>query len=63
MNFVKPTDLPYTHFSANQRKAQVSRDGKTQVVWDVDRKSFRRFNLSTQVGSLTESKVSITFDS
>jgi hypothetical protein len=63
MNFVKPTDLPYTHFSANQRKAQVSRDGKTQVVWDVDRKSFRRFNLSTQVGSLTESKISITFDS
>ena len=63
MNFVKPQDLPYTHFSSNQRKPQVSRDGKTQVVWDVDRKSFRRFNMSTQVGKLTESKVQITFDS
>jgi len=63
MNFVKPTDLPYAHFSSNQRKAQVSRDGKTQVVWDVDNKSFRRFNTSTQIGSLTESKVQITFGS
>tara|TARA_B100000963_G_scaffold134093_1_gene116610 strand:+ start:1184 stop:1438 length:255 start_codon:yes stop_codon:yes gene_type:complete len=63
MSFIKPQDLPYTHFSANQRKPQVSRDGKTQVVWDVDRKSFRRFNLSTQVGKLTESRVIVTFDS
>ena len=63
MNFIKPQDLPYTHFSANQRKPQVSRDGKTQVVWDVDRKQFRRYNMSTQVGQIIESKVQVTFDS
>ncbi len=63
MNFVKPQDLPYAHFSTNQRKTQVSRDGKTQVVWDVDNKSFRRFNTSTQIGQMTESKVQITFGS
>jgi hypothetical protein len=63
MNFVKPQDLPNTHFSDSQRKNQLSRDGKTQVVWDIDRKQFRRFNTSTQVGSLSESKVQITFGS
>lgn len=63
MNFIKPQDLPYTHFSANQRKSLISRDGKTQVVWDVDRKQFRRYNSSTQIGSLSESKVQVSFDS
>ena len=63
MNFIVPQDLPDTHFSSNQRKPQVSRDGKTEVVYDTQLRSFRRFNKSTQVGSLTESKIQYSFDS
>ena len=63
MSFIKTTDLPQSHFSSNQRKKQVSRDGKTEVVYDTQLRSFRQFNHSTQIGSITESKVKYSFDS
>ena len=63
MSFIKTQDLPYTHFSSNQIKRNMSRDGKTEVVWDTDLRTFRRFNKSTQVGQLSEQKVQYSFDS
>ena len=63
MSFIKTQDLPHTHFSSNQIKGNVSRDGKTEVVYDTQLRTFRRFNKSTQVGSLVESKVQYSFDS
>ena len=63
MSFIKTQDLPHTHFSSNQIKGNTSRDGKTVVVYDTQLRSFRRFNKSTQVGSLVETKVQYSFDS
>jgi hypothetical protein len=63
MSFIKTVDLPYTHFSSNQIKGNKSRDGKTEVVYDTHLRDFRRFNKSTQVGQLTEEKVTFSFDS
>ena len=63
MSFIKTQDLPHTHFSSNQIKGNTSRDGKTMVVYDTELRTFRRFNNSTQVGSLVESKVQYSFDS
>ena len=63
MSFIKTQDLPHTHFSSNQIKGNTSRDGKTMVVYDTQLRSFRRFNKSTQVGSLVETKVQYSFDS
>jgi hypothetical protein len=63
MSFIKTQDLPHTHFSSNQIKGNTSRDGKTMVVYDTQLRTFRRFNNSTQVGSLVESKVQYSFDS
>jgi hypothetical protein len=63
MSFIKTQDLPHTHFSSNQIKGNTSRDGKTEVVYDTQLRTFRRFNKSTQVGSLVESKVQYSFDS
>ena len=62
MSFIKTQDLPHTHFSSNQIKGNTSRDGKTMVVYDTQLRTFRRFNNSTQVGSLVESKVQYSFD-
>jgi len=55
--------LPFSHFSANQRKPQVSRDGKTEVVYDTQLRSFRRFNHSTAVGNLVSENIKYSFDS
>ena len=63
MSFIKPQDLPFSHFSANQRKPQMSRDGKTEVVYDTQLRSFRRFNHSTAVGNLVSENVKYSFDS
>ena len=63
MSFIKTVDLPYTHFSSNQIKGNVSRDGKTEVVYDTHLRDFRRFNHSTQVGKITEQNVKYSFDS
>jgi len=63
MTFIKTSDLPRTHFSSNQIKGNTSRDGKTVVVYDTHLRAFRRFNKSTQIGSLTEQKVKFSFDS
>ena len=63
MSFIKTGDLPRTHFSSNQIKGNVSRDGKTEVVYDTFLRTFRRFNYSTKIGQLTEQKVSYSFDS
>ena len=63
MSFIKTQDLPHTHFSSNQIKGNTSRDGKTMVVYDTQLRTFRRYNKSTQVGSLVESKVQYSFDS
>ncbi len=63
MSFIKTQDLPYTHFSSNQIKGNKSRDGKTEVVYDTQQRQFRRFNHSTQVGNISEQKVSYSFDS
>ena len=62
MNFIKTNDLPSSHFSSNQIKGNTSRDGKTVVVYDTNQRSFRRFNKSTQVGTLVESTVKYSFD-
>ncbi len=63
MSFIKPEDLPTSHFSSNQRKQKLSRDGKTEVVYDTQLRSFRRFNRSTQIGQLSERKINFSFDS
>ena len=63
MTFIKPSDLPMSHFSSNQRKQRRSRDGKTEVVYDTQLRAFRQFNYSTQIGQLSESKVTYSFDS
>jgi hypothetical protein len=63
MSFIKTQDLPHTHFSSNQIKGNKSRDGKTEVVYDTQLRTFRRFNHSTQLGNLSEQKVSYSFDS
>ena len=63
MSFIKPEDLPYTHFSTNQRKPQMSRDGKTEVVYDTKLRAFRRFNHSTQVGQIVKENIQFSFDS
>ena len=63
MSFIKTQDLPNSHFSSNQIKGNRSRDGKTEVVYDTKLRDFRRFNHSTQVGQLSEQKVTYSFDS
>jgi len=63
MSFIKSHELPQSHFSSNQRKKQMSRDGKTEVVYDTQLRDFRRFNYSTQVGQISEQKVQYSFDS
>ena len=63
MSFIKTQDLPRTHFSSNQIKGNRSRDGKTEVVYDTNLRTFRRFNHSTQIGQLTEQKINFSFDS
>ena len=63
MSFIKTQDLPSTHFSEGQIKSNLSRDGKTEGVYDTQLRSFRRFNHSTQVGSLISTNVKYSFDS
>ena len=63
MSFIKTQDLPSSHFSSNQIKGNMSRDGKTEVVYDTQQRSFRRFNNSTQVGQMTQKIVDYSFDS
>ena len=63
MSFIKTQDLPSSHFSSNQIKGNMSRDGKTEVVYDTQQRSFRRFNNSTQVGQMTQKIVNYSFDS
>ncbi len=63
MSFIKTQDLPNSHFSEGQIKGNRSRDGKTEVVYDTQLRSFRRFNYSTQIGSLSSTNVSFSFDS
>ena len=63
MSFIKTQDLPSSHFSSGQRKGNVSRDGATEVVYDTQLRTFRRFNRSTQIGKLIEQKVKYSFDS
>ena len=63
MSFIKTQDLPNSHFSSNQIKGNMSRDGKTEVVYDTHLRTFRRFNKSTQVGKITEQNVKYSFDS
>ena len=63
MSFIKTQDLPSSHFSSNQIKGNRSNDGKTEIVYDTQLRDFRRFNHSTQVGQLSERKVSFSFDS
>ena len=63
MSFIKTGDLPSSHFSSNQIKGNVSRDGKSEVVYDTHLRAFRRFNHSTKVGQLSERKIQYSFDS
>jgi len=63
MSFIKTQDLPNSHFSEGQIKGNRSRDGKTVVVYDTNLRDFRRFNESTQVGTLKSQSVSYSFDS
>ena len=63
MSFIKTQDLPKSHFSEGQIKGNRSRDGKSEVVYDTQLRSFRRFNYSTQIGSLSSTNVSFSFDS
>ena len=63
MSFIKTQDLPSSHFSSNQIKGNKSRDGKTEVVYDTQLRSFRRYNNSTQVGTMVESKINYSLDS
>ena len=63
MSFIKTQDLPHTHFSSNQIKGNTSRDGKTEVVYDTQLRSFRRFNHSTTVGTVVSENVKYSFDS
>ncbi len=63
MSFIKTQDLPHSHFSSKQIKGNRSRDGKTEVVYDTQLRTFRRFNHSTQIGQLSEQKINFSFDS
>jgi len=63
MSFIKTQDLPSSHFSEGQIKGNRSRDGKTEVVYDTQLRSFRRFNHSTQIGQISEQTVQYSFDS
>jgi len=62
MTFIKTQDLPRTHFSVKQIKGNRSRDGQTEVVYDTQSRDFRRFNYSTQVGTMVEEKINYSFD-
>ena len=62
MSYIKISDLPRAHFSVNQTRNAMSRDGKTETVYDVKAGGFRTFNHSTVVGTISERKINHSFD-
>ena len=62
MSFIKIADLPSSHFPVGQTRNALSRDGKTETVYDTKVRGFRSFNHSTRVGNLSESKINLSFD-
>jgi hypothetical protein len=61
MSFIKTQDLPSSHFTSKQINGGVSSDN-SEVVYDTNVRSFRRFNRSTQVGTLSERTIQYSFD-
>ena len=56
MNFVKLRDLPEAFLKSKLTNGLKKREltNGVEVVWDLDKESFRIFNYNTVVGSMTE---------
>ena len=56
MKFVKITDLPEEFLNEAIKGTGAKRSMPTglELVWDVEKKSFRTFNWDASVGSITE---------
>jgi len=59
MRFVKVSDLPYNIQETVSRK-QTTENGR-ELVWDIDKKSFRYYNWNTTVGNVSQTQGNVSF--
>jgi len=59
MRFVKVNELPYDLQEGVSRK-QTTENGR-ELVWDIDKKSFRYYNWNTTIGNVSQTKGNVTF--
>ena len=62
MSYIKILDLPRSLVTSEMRENYISTDGKSELVYDVNAKGFRRFNHGTLIGKLSSKYVKKQFD-
>ena len=60
MNFIRGKDLPLT-LNGKSVVQEVQKSGSTELVYDTDKREFRRFNWETVEGSVTKTETTFNF--
>ena len=60
MNFIRGKDLPLT-LNGKSVVQEVQKSGSTELVYDTDKREFRRFNWETVEGNVTTTETTFNF--
>ena len=60
MNFVRGADLPLT-LNGKPVVKEIQQTGDTELVYDTDKRQFRRFNWKTVEGEITRTETTFNF--
>lgn len=60
MNFIRGKDLPLT-LNGKSVVQEVQKSGSTELVYDTDKRQFRRFNWETVEGNVTTTETTFNF--
>ena len=60
MNFIRGKDLPLT-LNGKTVVQEVQKSGSTELVYDTDKREFRRFNWETVEGNVTTTETTFNF--
>ncbi len=60
MNFIRGKDLPLT-LNGKSVVQEVQKSGSSELVYDTDRREFRRFNWDTVEGRVTMTETTFNF--
>lgn len=60
MNFIRGKDLPLT-LNGKSVVQEAQKSGSTELVYDTDKREFRRFNWETVEGNVTTTETTFNF--